>query len=239
MRDSPYRGAGIITYTTGVTNITADDIYTTGNFTDGVRAGKQGSSNGDTYVTVNSVETTGANSTGIYVYASGNATVNVGTAYTKGVNSDGVYAVSTLGGVSVTSTMVKTLGNYSAGIFAAAGGTVIVHSGTSVTYGYKSDAVVAINTGTTVGDTVAVYSGNAITHGNDSVGIYASGYNSTYVKSGLVVTYGADSDGILAVSHNGPVTIISGAVHTYYTSSDGIAARRPITATSASPAARC
>ncbi|HEY3811651.1 MAG TPA: hypothetical protein VGL66_00370, partial [Caulobacteraceae bacterium] len=146
---SPYEGAGIITYTSGVTNITAGDIYTTGNLTDGVRAGRKVLDNGDTYVTVASVETTGAYSVGVYVYGPGNATVNAGTTYTKGYKSDGLYAVSTAGGVNVTSTMVKTLGDYSVGIFAEAGGPVVVTSGTAVTFGYKSDGVMAINTGTT------------------------------------------------------------------------------------------
>ncbi|HWE48045.1 MAG TPA: hypothetical protein VG407_18655, partial [Caulobacteraceae bacterium] len=159
---TPYQGAGILSYTTGVTQITADNVYTTGNFTDGVRAGKVGSDNGDTYVTLNSVETTGAYSVGVFVYGSGNATANTNTVYTKGYKSDGLYAVSTAGGVTITSGTVKTLGDYSAGIYAMAGGPVVVTSGTSVTYGDHAPAVEAINSGVTPTDTVAVYSGNAV-----------------------------------------------------------------------------
>ena len=134
---------------------------------------------------------------------SGNATVSVGTAYTKGFASDGVYANSFDGGVDVTSTMVKTLGNYSDGIFAEAGGPVVVTSGTVVTLGNHAPGVSAINSGKTGADTVAVYSGNVVTHGNFSDGIYESGYNSAYVKStGVIVTYGFGSDGIRAESVN-------------------------------------
>ena len=91
------QGAGIQTFSTGVTNVTADNVYTTGNFTDGVHAGSKAVSNGDTYITLNSVETTGAYSRGVYVYGPGNATVSVGMAYTKGYRSDGVYAASSAG----------------------------------------------------------------------------------------------------------------------------------------------
>ena len=120
----------------------------------------------------------------------------------------------------------RPLGNYSVGLYAAAGGPVVVNNlGTTVTFGNNADAVFAVNLGTTAGDTVAVYSGNAITHGEDSDGIYASGYNSTYVKSNLVVTYGNFSPGIVAQSYNGPTKVVSGMVHTcYFSRSDGITA---------------
>ncbi len=89
-------GAGIRTYTTGVTTIDADDIVTTGDWTDGIKAGGNiggGLNGGNSYVTVDDVSTFGNHSFGVYVVGQGNATVvSTGEVYTKGSFSDGIVA---------------------------------------------------------------------------------------------------------------------------------------------------
>ena len=57
--NATYGGAGIRTATTGTTNITAGNVVTTGDYTDGIKAGDNSRLGGDTTVTVTSVATTG------------------------------------------------------------------------------------------------------------------------------------------------------------------------------------
>ena len=177
---TPYQGAGVISYTTGVTRITADArISTTGQFPPTASArGRQGTrQRRHLRHGLAGVETTGAYSIGVYVYGLGNATINSGTVYTKGYKADGIYAVSTAGGVNVTSGMVKTLGDFSIGIYAEAGGPVVVTSGTVVTLRQSMPPGVSrhqqrqdrqpIRSRSTPGNVVAA-------HGDFSDGIYRS-----------------------------------------------------------------
>jgi uncharacterized protein YhjY with autotransporter beta-barrel domain len=217
-------GSGIQSYSSGVSRLYAGNVTTTGDYTDGVKAGSRlnPGAGGDTFVTVNSVVTTGNYSVGIAVYGAGNATVHAGSIYTKGYASDGVFAHSLNGGVDVTVGQVVTKGDYSYGVYAAAGGPVVVHSTYVATFGTDAFGISAFNLLTTPTDTVAVYSGTVITHGDFSTGVFAGGDRSTYVKSGLVETYGDDAKGIFATGFYGPVTVNSGTVRTYGGGSTGI-----------------
>jgi uncharacterized protein YhjY with autotransporter beta-barrel domain len=221
-------GAGVDVLTGGSAYVTAGNVVTTGDVTDGVRVGYfffGGLVEGDSTVNVASVNTSGNYSDGIQVEGLGNSTITVGSVYTSGYRANGVDAYSEYGGVTVTAGNAVTKGDNSTAIFAEAGGPVVINVGYSSTSGDNSDAVVGINNNNTPTDTVSITAGTTYTHGDDSVGIFASGYYATSVTSGLVKTFGYESDGIVALSDHGPVSVTSGTVITHGDYSDGVYAK--------------
>ena len=89
--------------------------------------------------------------------------MNANTTLTSGDYSDAIIAASKDGGVNVTSYAVKTTGAYSTGIYAGAGGPVVVNSTYAATTGDHASGIVATNLADTATDTVSVTSGTVLT----------------------------------------------------------------------------
>jgi hypothetical protein len=224
---SNFHSAGVSVYTGAYAHVVAGTVITTGGYTDGVRVGSPFTGlarSGSGAVDVYAAETLGVKSDGVYMNVYGNASVTAHTIYTAGADSIGVRANSLNGGVDVTTTMVETKGYGATGISAVAGGPVVVNSGTMVTFGNHADGIYAANAGTTPTDTVSVTAGYTYTHGDDSIGIYAKGFEATSVTSTLVKTLGDHATGISAISLDGPVGVTSGTVETSGYDSAGIQA---------------
>ncbi|WP_232493248.1 pertactin-like passenger domain-containing protein [Novosphingobium kaempferiae] len=161
---------------------------------------------GKTNITVQQVSTSGKGSMGIHAVGYGDITINAGTVKTTGDHSAGIYATNNVPGlprgISINADEVSTAGFASTAIRANAYvGPVSVHAGKITTSGYGSDGVYASSY---LGD-VSVDVGSLTTTGGAGRGIVAYTGGTTTINAGDVVTEGqgyhqhADAGGIKAV----------------------------------------
>ena len=213
-------GAGIQAYTGGAlatVSVTADNVTTSGDNTEGVQAVATA---GYAVVTTETVTTSGLGSEGIIAYGYYGATVDSGTVTTSGDGSTGIYAYSFLGASTVTSDSVTTSGEAAVGIYAYgyAGATV-----TSTDVSTSGDYSIGIEARSSF-DTVTVTSENVSTTGYAAVGILAFGYGGTTVTSESITTTGMYGEGIVALDIAGPVLVDSGTIDTSGDLANGIRA---------------
>ena len=202
-------GDGILAYTGGVTNITADDIVTTGYYSDGVNAGGRLDIGGDTYITVDTISTSGMGSDGVDVGAHGDAYVTVGSITTAGDNADGLELHSDLGNLYSYTGSIVTQGDNAQGVWALADtGNASVYATDISVYGLGSDGVRVV-TGAT-GDAFVSVDGDVYSAQGFGVNIVSGDYASVSVASTGSV-YGALA-GIAATSLSGTTITNAGDI---------------------------
>jgi outer membrane autotransporter protein len=158
------------------------------------------------------IVTRGANADGVFAYArgAGDVTIDVDTVQTQGLFSTGIYAVGGAGKLSVTSNDVSTKGFLAPGILAVGTtGPVSVVSGDVYTSGALANAIQASG-----GSSASVTTtGNTVTHGFASYGIFVTEGASpiSIDNQGSVHTYGAYANGIGASSISN-ISIVSNQV---------------------------
>nr|WP_232493690.1 pertactin-like passenger domain-containing protein [Novosphingobium kaempferiae] len=186
----------------GDVTVDAGTIVTMGDNAHGIDTFADGKTN----ITVQQVSTSGKDSIGIHAVGYGDITINAGTVKTTGYHSFGIYAANNVaglpGGITINADEVSTAGFASTAIRANAYvGPVSVHAGKITTSGYGSDGVYASSF---FGD-VSVDVGSLTTTGGAGRGIVAYTGGTATINAGTVVTegqgYGPDSDagGIKAV----------------------------------------
>jgi hypothetical protein len=202
-------GDGIWAYTVGVTNITANDIVTTGYYADGVNAGGRLDIGGDTYITVSSINTYGFGSDGVDVGAHGDVYVTVGSVYTAGDNADGIDLHSDLGNLYSYTGSIVTVGANSQGVVALAdAGNALIYATDVSVYGLGSDAIRVVTGG--AGDAFASVDGRVYSADGFGVNVVSGDFATVSIAlTGSV--YGFDA-GVSAVSLSGTTITNAGDI---------------------------
>lgn len=193
-------GDGIWAYTVGVTNITADDIVTTGYYADGVATGGRLDIGGDTYIDVDTITTSGLGSDGVDAGAHGDIYVTVSSITTSGDNAEGVDMHSDLGNLYSDTGSIVTQGANAHGVNALADvGNASIYATDISVYGLGADAIRVVTGG--AGDAFVSIDGDVYSAEAFGVNIVSGDYASVSVASTGSV-YGAPA-GITATSLSG------------------------------------
>ena len=196
----------------GTVTITGGSISTRGSHAIGVDLEGTDYNN----VTLSSVTTSGAyNAPGVLIRTNnlhyGWINANVGSISTSGAQSPGLYAYAT-GPAKISVGSVTTSGSQSLGVGVLATGDVNISAGSIATAGYKALGLVgeSFAGGVTITETGAIS-----TLGDQARGLFAAGYGPVSLTlSGTVTTKGLVSPGVVAVSDYGDVNVTANAIST-------------------------
>lgn len=208
-------GRGITAYSGGTTTVVAGDVSTTGAGTSSdFDAGGIKAVGASVIVRAGNVSTKGDYSSGIYAnsnFVNDNGqvprdiSVTAASVSTEGAFSHGVVAINTArrADIDVDVGSIKTHGDYSIGIYAAAPtGNISVKADSIETNGKQSAGVVAISN---YGD-IGVDIGSIATQGEGAAGIYTyaggapkAGNTTTAIHAESITTSGNYASGVMAI----------------------------------------
>src|SRR5690606_34651728 len=181
---------------------------------------------------------TGDGSIGVRVRGETGVVVEVGRVSTSGGGtllnpaSRGINAEALAGNVSISAAEVETAGDEATGIYASAGGDIVIDVGAVTTTGWLATGINAI----TSAGSITITAGDVTTGvdglddpgdpGHGSHGIVATSIagDVTVQSSGTITAFGESAQGVAASSVDGAVTVSTTAISTSGTAAQGIEA---------------